>query len=69
MRFGHAEQEGSRILEDQLRLMDEKYNELRTRLEMTRSASMKEVKRAQTRADRLQVAVMGVMAFSGGSGV
>jgi hypothetical protein len=61
-------QEGSRILEDQLRLMDEKYNELRTRLEVTRSTSTKEVKRAQARADRMQVAVMGVMAFSGSSG-
>lgn len=48
-------QEGSRILEDQLRLMDDKYSELRGKLEYTRTVSSKDVKLAQTRADKLQM--------------
>ena len=35
--------EGSKILEDQLRLMDEKYIELRSKLDWTRSSAKREV--------------------------
>ena len=45
---------GSRILEDQLRLMDEKYVELRTKLDWTRSTSQREVKRIQKDANRMR---------------
>ncbi|EQC33050.1 hypothetical protein SDRG_09570 [Saprolegnia diclina VS20] len=38
-------QQGSKILEDQLRLMDEKYIELRNKLDWTRTTSQKEVKK------------------------
>ena len=39
--------EGAKILEDQLRLMDEKYIELRNKLDWTRQHSQKEVRRIQ----------------------
>ena len=35
---------GSKILEDQLRLMDEKYLELRTKLDYARESGMKKVR-------------------------
>lgn len=41
--------EGAKILEDQLRLMDEKYIELRNKLDWTRQHSQKEVRRIQVR--------------------
>ena len=47
-------QEGSRILEDQLRLMDEKFIELRNKLDWTRASSEKEVRRIQKEANRLK---------------
>lgn len=46
--------EGARILEDQLRLMDEKYIELRGKLDWTRQHAQKEVKRIQGQAEALQ---------------
>ena len=46
--------EGSRILEDQLRLMDEKYLELRTKLDYTRSSTSKKVMRARREASELR---------------
>lgn len=52
--------EGCRILEDQLRLMDTKYVELRNKLDWTRSQSSKEVKRIQSEANKLRVKWMMV---------
>ncbi|CAM9725477.1 unnamed protein product, partial [Scytosiphon promiscuus] len=46
--------EGSKILEDQLRLMDEKYMELRTKLDWTRTKSEKDVRRARAQASALR---------------
>jgi hypothetical protein len=46
--------EGSKILEDQLRLMDEKYIELRSKLDWTRSQSQREVKKIQSEANALR---------------
>ena len=50
----HELKEGSRILEDQLRLMDQKYVDLRTKLDWTRASSNKEVKRIQKEANKLR---------------
>jgi chromosome segregation ATPase len=47
--------EGCRILEDQLRLMDEKYIELRNKLDWTRNQSQKEVRKIQAEANKLRV--------------
>jgi predicted RNase H-like nuclease (RuvC/YqgF family) len=47
--------EGSKILEDQLRLMDEKYLELRTKLDYTRDTGAKKIKKAQKMAADLRV--------------
>jgi hypothetical protein len=47
--------EGSKILEDQLRLMDEKYLELRTKLDYAREVASKKVKIAQKTASDLRV--------------
>jgi hypothetical protein len=47
--------EGSKILEDQLRLMDEKYLELRTKLDYAREVSVKKVKAAEKTASDLRV--------------
>jgi hypothetical protein len=47
--------EGSKILEDQLRLMDEKYLELRTKLDYTRDAGAKKIKKAQKMSSELRV--------------
>lgn len=47
--------EGSKILEDQLRLMDEKYIELRGKLDYTRSISSKKLKKAEKVASDLRV--------------
>jgi hypothetical protein len=47
--------EGSKILEDQLRLMDEKYLELRTKLDYAREVAAKKVKIAQKTASDLRV--------------
>ncbi len=58
-------QEGARILEDQLRMMDEKYRELRANLDVTRANATAEVKRVKTKADRLRmVRGLGVAACS-----
>jgi DNA repair exonuclease SbcCD ATPase subunit len=46
--------EGSKILEDQLRLMDEKYIELRAKLDWTRASSQKEMKKVQAEANSLR---------------
>ncbi len=46
--------EGSRILEDQLRLMDQKYVQLRAKLDWTRSTSNREVKKIQLEANKLR---------------
>jgi len=46
--------EGARILEEQLRLMDEKYVELRAKLDWTRASSQKEVKKVQAEANSLR---------------
>ena len=46
--------EGARILEDQLRLMDEKYIELREKLDWTRAHSRREVRRIQQEANALR---------------
>jgi hypothetical protein len=53
--------EGSKVLEDQLRLMDEKYLELRTKLDWARELGTKKVKRAEkTAADlRMKFALSG----------
>mmetsp|Transcript_15831 Transcript_15831/g.23828 ORF Transcript_15831/g.23828 Transcript_15831/m.23828 type:complete len:415 (+) Transcript_15831:120-1364(+) len=47
--------EGSKILEDQLRLMDEKYLELRTKLDYAREVAAKKVRHAQKTASDLRV--------------
>ena len=47
--------EGSKILEDQLRLMDEKYLELRTKLDYAREVAGKKVRNAQKVASDLRV--------------
>lgn len=47
--------EGSKILEDQLRLMDEKYLELRTKLEYAREQGAKKIKKAETTAKTLRM--------------
>ena len=46
--------EGTKILEDQLRLMDQKYVELRAKLDWTRASSAKEVKRVTAEANQLR---------------
>jgi hypothetical protein len=52
--------EGCRILEDQLRLMDTKYVELRNKLDWTRTQSSKEVRKIQSEANKLRVKWMMV---------
>jgi len=47
--------EGSKILEDQLRLMDEKYLELRTKLDYAREMGTKKVKQAENIASELRI--------------
>lgn len=47
--------EGSKILEDQLRLMDEKYLELRTKLDYSREVGAKKVKQAENIATELRI--------------
>eukprot|EP00753_Platysulcus_tardus_P012335 PLAT3354.31.p2 GENE.PLAT3354.31~~PLAT3354.31.p2 ORF type:complete len:671 (-),score=381.45 PLAT3354.31:59-2071(-) len=47
--------ESSKILEDQLQLMDEKYVELRGKLDWTRTSSQKEVRRAEAEAAQLRM--------------
>merc|ERR1711991_248968 len=47
--------EGGKILEDQLRLMDEKYLELRTKLDFARESSEKRIKKADRTASDLRV--------------
>jgi len=53
--------EGSKILEDQLRLMDEKYLELRVKLDWARENGEKKVRQAQAAAKdlRIKFAMMG----------
>jgi len=46
--------EGSKILEDQLRLMDKKYIELRSKLDWTRNHSKLQVKKMQKEANALR---------------
>ena len=46
--------DGSKILEDQLRLLDEKQIDLRTKLDWARSSSSKEIKRLQDDAGILR---------------
>ena len=55
--------EGSKILEDQLRLMDEKYLELRTKLDYAREVGSKKIKRAEQVAKELRIK----FAFANGS--
>ena len=55
--------EGSKILEDQLRLMDEKYLELRTKLDYAREVGSKKIKRAEQMAKELRIK----FAFANGS--
>lgn len=47
--------EGSKILEDQLRLMDEKYLELRSKLDWTREIGAAKLKKAEKKAADLRV--------------
>lgn len=47
--------EGSKVLEDQLRLMDEKYLELRGKLDWARAAAARKIKRAEKTASDLRV--------------
>jgi hypothetical protein len=47
--------EGSKILEDQLRLMDEKYMELRTKLDYARSRADRDVRLAQKECNNLRM--------------
>mmetsp|Transcript_19017 Transcript_19017/g.54451 ORF Transcript_19017/g.54451 Transcript_19017/m.54451 type:complete len:968 (-) Transcript_19017:50-2953(-) len=54
--------EGSRILEDQLRLMDQKYVQLRTKLDWTRATSNREVRKVQQEANKLRASF--ALAFS-----
>jgi hypothetical protein len=56
--------EGSKILEDQLRLMDEKYLELRSKLDFARESGAKRVKKAERLAADLRVK----FALAGGTG-
>ena len=56
--------EGCRILEDQLRLMDEKFVELRNKLDWTRNQSQKEVRKIQAEANKLRVKWMMVAGSS-----
>ncbi len=60
---GVCHQEGARILEDQLRMMDEKYGELRANLDATRHNSKEEVKKVKTKADRLRMKWMALQSF------
>jgi len=46
--------EGAKILEDQLRLMDEKYMELRTKLDYTRQSTGKDVLKYKAQASTLR---------------
>lgn len=56
--------EGSKILEDQLRLMDEKYLELRGKLDWARDNGMKRLKQAERAASELRMKYI----MSGGTG-
>ena len=56
--------EGSKILEDQLRLMDEKYLELRAKLDFARESGARKVKKAERMAADLRVKY----ALAGGTG-
>jgi hypothetical protein len=47
--------EGSKVLEDQLRLMDEKYMELRTKLDYARELGVKKIKKAEKIASDLRI--------------
>lgn len=47
--------EGSKVLEDQLRLMDEKYMELRTKLDYARELGVKKIKKAEKTASELRI--------------
>ncbi|RYY86004.1 hypothetical protein EON63_06510, partial [archaeon] len=47
--------EGGKILEDQLKLMDEKYLELRSKLDYSRSVSYKKIRKAEKTAQDLRV--------------
>lgn len=47
--------EGSKVLEDQLRLMDEKYMELRTKLDYARELGVKKIKKAEKVASELRI--------------
>jgi hypothetical protein len=47
--------EGSKILEDQLRLMDEKYLELRSKLDYARESGIKKIKQAEKTASDLRL--------------
>lgn len=47
--------EGSKVLEDQLRLMDEKYLELRSKLDWARAMAARKIKRAEKDANDLRV--------------
>lgn len=57
--------EGSKVLEDQLRLMDEKYMELRTKLDYARELGVKKIKRAEKVASDLRIK----FAMSNGSAI
>lgn len=50
--------EGSKVLEDQLRLMDEKYLELRAKLDFSRDQSNRRIKKAEKLAADLRVKFM-----------
>lgn len=54
-RLVHELREGSKILEDQLRLMDEKYLELRSKLDYSRQESARRVEKAERKARDLRV--------------
>lgn len=56
--------EGSKVLEDQLRLMDEKYLELRTKLDWARDTSSKKIKKAEKTSADLR---MKFMIMTGGN--
>lgn len=57
--------EGSKVLEDQLRLMDEKYMELRTKLDYARELGVKKIKKAEKVASDLRIK----FAMSNGSAI
>jgi septal ring factor EnvC (AmiA/AmiB activator) len=57
--------EGSKVLEDQLRLMDEKYMELRTKLDYARELGVKKIKKAEKVAADLRIK----FAMSNGSAI